>query len=58
MNVDWRLFALGSAFFAALTAVFAKLGVTDINSNLATFFRTMIILALSALWARPSSRPA
>jgi transporter family protein len=49
MSVDWRLFALGSAFFAALTAVFAKLGVTEINSNLATVYRTLIILALSAL---------
>jgi transporter family protein len=49
MSVDWRLFALGSAFFAALTAVFAKLGVTEINSNLATVYRTLIVLALSAL---------
>jgi len=49
MSVDWRLFALGSAFFAALTAVFAKLGVTEINSNLATLYRTLIILGLSAL---------
>jgi transporter family protein len=49
MNLDWRLFALGSAVFAALTAVFAKLGVAEINSNLATFYRTIIILALSAL---------
>jgi len=49
MNVDWRLFALSSAFFAALTALFAKLGVTEINSNLATFYRTIVILALSAL---------
>jgi len=49
MSVDWRLFALGSAFFAALTAVFAKLGVTEINSNLATLYRTLIILGVSAL---------
>ena len=49
-NMDWRVFALGSAFFAALTAIFAKLGVADIDSNLATFYRTMIILAVSALW--------
>ncbi len=49
MSVDWRLFALGSAFFAALTALFAKLGVTEINSNLATLYRTLIILGLSAL---------
>jgi transporter family protein len=50
MNIDWRIFALGSAFFAALTAIFAKLGVTEIGSNLATFYRTLIILMLSALF--------
>jgi transporter family protein len=49
MDLDWRLFAFGSAFFAALTAIFAKLGVSDINSDLATFFRTVVILAVSAL---------
>jgi transporter family protein len=50
MNIDWRIFALGSAFFAALTAIFAKLGVTEICSYLATFYRTLIILMLSALF--------
>jgi bacterial/archaeal transporter family protein len=50
MQLDWRVFALGSAFFAALTAIFAKIGVTDINSNLATFYRTVVILAVSSLW--------
>jgi transporter family protein len=49
MNLDWRVFALGSAGFAALTAIFAKLGVSDINSNLATLYRTLIILALTAV---------
>jgi len=49
MSIDWRIFALGSAFFAALTAVFGKVGVSDINSDLATFYRTLVILALSAL---------
>jgi transporter family protein len=50
----WVLFALGSAFFAGLTALFGKLGVTEINSNLATFFRTIVILAFTAaiLWWR------
>lgn len=54
MNVDWRLFALGSAVFAALTAIFGKIGVSEINSNLATFFRTMVILIVTALlvWSR------
>jgi transporter family protein len=49
MSVDWRVFAIGSAFFAALTAIFGKVGVSDINSDLATFYRTVVILAVSAL---------
>jgi bacterial/archaeal transporter family protein len=60
MNIDWRLFALGSAVFAALTAIFGKIGVAQINSNLATFFRTIVILIVTALlvwyrgeWQRP-----
>ena len=44
----WLLFALGSAFFAALTALLAKVGVAEINSNLASLIRTAIILALTA----------
>jgi len=40
---SWALFAVLSAFFAALTALFGKLGVTGINSNLATLIRTIII---------------
>jgi len=47
--IDWRLYAIGSAFFAALTALLAKVGVADIDSNLATFIRTVVILGLSAL---------
>jgi transporter family protein len=47
--VDWRVYAIGSALFAALTAVLAKVGVADIDSNLATFVRTVVILALCAL---------
>jgi transporter family protein len=45
----WQAFALGSAFFAALTAVFGKMGVSDINSNFATFIRTVVILIVTAL---------
>jgi bacterial/archaeal transporter family protein len=54
MKVDWRLFAFGSAAFAALTAIFGKIGVAQINSNLATFFRTIVILIITALliWSR------
>ena len=54
MNLDWRTYAFGSAVFAALTAIFGKVGVTELNSDLATFIRTIVILAVSALlvWAR------
>jgi transporter family protein len=45
----WVLFALGSALFAALTAIFGKLGVREINSDLATFIRTIIILVVAAI---------
>jgi bacterial/archaeal transporter family protein len=62
MNMNWRLFAIGSAFFAALTAIFGKVGVSEINSNLATFLRTLVILLVTALlisarheWQRPDS---
>jgi bacterial/archaeal transporter family protein len=47
--LDWRFFALAAAFFASLTAIFGKIGVTSINSNLATFIRTVVILAFVAL---------
>ncbi len=45
----WQWFALGSAFFAGLTAILIKLGVTTINSNLATFLRTIVVLLAAAL---------
>lgn len=43
----WKLYAVLSALFAALTAIFAKVGVRDIDSNLATAIRTSIILVLT-----------
>ena len=48
MSIDWRVFAIGSACFAALTAIFGKVGVAEINSDLATFYRTLVILGVSA----------
>ena len=45
----WKLYALLAAFFAALTAILAKVGVTGINSNLATAIRTTVVLFLA--WA-------
>ena len=46
---NWLIFAIGSAFFAGVTAILGKVGVKDINSNLATFVRTIVILIVSAL---------
>lgn len=43
----WILYALGSAVFAALTAITAKVGVLGINSNLATSIRTIVVLIIS-----------
>ncbi|MBN1913474.1 MAG: EamA family transporter [Candidatus Omnitrophica bacterium] len=42
--MDWKIFALGSAFFAGLTAILAKVGVKNVSSNLATFIRTIVII--------------
>lgn len=42
----WWIYALFSALFASLTAIFAKIGVKDIDSDLATAIRTVIILML------------
>jgi transporter family protein len=46
---SWQVWALLSAVFAALTAIFAKVGVEGINSDLATFIRTVIVLISLAL---------
>ena len=43
----WSVYAVGAAFFAALTAIFAKLGVGNVDSNLATAIRTSFILVLT-----------
>lgn len=44
---SWWIFALLSAFFAALTTIFAKIGVENVNSSLATAIRTVVILAIA-----------
>ena len=41
---SWQLWAFLAAIFAALTAIFAKVGIADIDSDLATFVRTIVIL--------------
>lgn len=43
----WILFAFGSAFFAGITAVLAKIGIERINSTLATAVRTVVVLVMA-----------
>lgn len=43
----WKYYALLSALFASLTAIFAKIGVKNVNSDLATAIRTTVILFLT-----------
>jgi bacterial/archaeal transporter family protein len=43
----WWIYALLSAFFAALTTIFAKVGVENVNSNVATAIRTVVILVVA-----------
>ncbi len=59
---SWQSWALLSALFAALTAIFAKIGVENVNSDFATFVRTIVILGAAAAmvtltgsWQAPSS---
>ena len=63
--MSWQAWALLSAAFAALTAIFAKVGVENVNSDFATFIRTLVILGALALillvtgqWQAPGSVPA
>ena len=46
---SWQLWAVLSAVFAALTAIFAKIGVENVNSDLATFIRTIVVVAVLGL---------
>lgn len=45
--MSWTVYALLSAFFAALTAILAKIGIKDVDSNLATAIRTVVILVFA-----------
>lgn len=45
----WLFFALGSALFAALTSILAKIGIEGVNSTLATAIRTVVVLGMSWL---------
>lgn len=46
--LSWQLWAVLSAVFAALTAIFAKIGVENVNSDLATFIRTVVVVVVLA----------
>lgn len=43
----WMVYAFGSAVFAALTSILAKIGIDGVNSNLATALRTLVVLAMA-----------
>jgi transporter family protein len=61
LMLSWPFWALLSAAFAALTAIFAKIGIENVNSDFATFIRTIVILLAAGLmvyvtgnWQSPS----
>ncbi len=63
-STSWAFWALLSACFAALTAVFAKVGVAGVDSDLATLVRTVIVAAvllpfvwLAGKWSNPLALP-
>jgi bacterial/archaeal transporter family protein len=60
--LSWVFWALLSAGFAALTAIFAKIGIENVNSDFATFIRTVVILLVAGMivyasgnWQAPPS---
>ncbi len=62
---SWQFWALLSAMFAALTAIFAKVGIEGVDSDYATFIRTIVILGMICLflsvagkWQSPSNLAA
>jgi transporter family protein len=62
LATSWQFWALMSACFAALTAIFAKVGVETVNSDFATFIRTIVILLVvggilfaTGQWQAPAS---
>ena len=64
MSPNWKLFAIGSALFAGLTTVLAKVGVEKVPSNLATLIRTAVVIMFLAMlvfvrreWQNPAEIP-
>lgn len=55
--MTWLIFAFGSAFFAGMTAILAKIGVRNVTSTLATALRTIVVLAFSWLMVLVAGSP-
>ena len=62
LQSSWQFWAILAAIFASLTAIFAKVGVKDVNSDFGTFIRVIVVMAALAVvlrvtghWQRPSS---
>lgn len=62
LTLTWHFWAVLSAAFAALTAIFAKIGIENVNSDFATFIRTIVILFAAGMmvvvtghWQSPST---
>lgn len=56
MREGWFIWALLSAVFAALTAIFAKIGLVGVNSDLATLIRTAVIFVVLAVFVRATGK--
>lgn len=56
MTQEWIFWALAAAVFAALTAIFAKIGLQGVNSDFATFIRTVVILVALAAFLTYSGK--
>lgn len=56
---SWQFWAILAAIFASLTAIFAKVGVSDIGSDFATFLRTIVVVLVLGmiLWATKQYEP-
>ena len=46
-NSKWMIYAIGSALFASLTSILGKIGISDVNSNLGTAIRTIVVLIMA-----------
>lgn len=55
--MNWLLWSLLSAFFAAMTAILAKLGVASVDANLATAVRTSVVVVFTWVLAFANSQP-